>query len=355
MSVVGSVVGSVAASVADSVVTPGACARPSPPRIGIAGAGAIGCSLAAQFAAAGNPVSVLARGAALTAIRDDGIHWTSAIRGTSVAQVAASDDAAELGVQDLVFVCVKAHDLAAVLPKLTPWIGPETLIVPTVNGVPWWYFHGEAGRFKDQPVRAVDPHGLLSQALPWRQLIGCVIFMTAELTGPARVVANNPDLMILGELDNQLSARLDWLRGVVAGTGIEARASDRIRDNLWVKIIANLTSNPLSVVAEATLEQIYREPTLKKVSGAMLHEVLALAAAYGARVAFDPLTFTEQGAAMGPVRTSMLQDYQRGRRLELAAIGDAVLEFAERFDFPMPVTRSVLAVAHFRDLQSKRS
>jgi 2-dehydropantoate 2-reductase len=158
-------------------------------------------------------------------------------------------------------------------------------------------------------------------------------------------------LIVLGELDNRLTDRLAWLQALIAETGIEARATDRIRDNLWVKIIANLTSNPLSVLADATLEQIYGDASLKAVSDAMMHEVMTVAAAYGARVLFDPLTFAEQGAAMGAVRTSMLQDYQNRRPLELAAIGDAVLELAQRFDIAMPITRSVLAIAHFRDAQ----
>jgi 2-dehydropantoate 2-reductase len=142
---------------------------------------------------------------------------------------------------------------------------------------------------------------------------------------------------------------------MVEKSGIEARASDRLRDSLWTKIIANLTSNPLSVVSGATLEQIYTHPGLRRIAVNILHEGLAVAAAYGARMQFDPHTFLELAAGMGAVRTSMLQDFEKGLPLELAAIGDAVLELAELMDIDMPATRDVIELARFRSMQTKET
>jgi 2-dehydropantoate 2-reductase len=157
-------------------------------RIGIAGAGAIGCTLAARLAAGGHQVNVLARGETLAAIRRDGIRLFD-LDGQHHVQVEASDNAANLGEQDLIFLCTKAQGLASLLPQLQPMIGAETVVIPVVNGVPWWYFHGEGGRYDGRRVNAVDPQSVLSQALDLRHVIGCVVFITANC--PAIAVAES--------------------------------------------------------------------------------------------------------------------------------------------------------------------
>ena len=175
----------------------------SPLRIGIAGAGAIGCTLAARLAGNGHTVNVLARGETLTAIRRDGIHLSD-LDGHHHVQVEASDDAASLGEQDLIFLCTKAQALASLLPQLQPMIGAETVVIPVINGVPWWYFHGEGGRYDGQRVNAVDPQSTLNQALDLRHVIGCVVFITAHCPANAVAESNTPHLMIFGEPDNRL-------------------------------------------------------------------------------------------------------------------------------------------------------
>jgi len=316
------------------------------PRIGIAGAGAIGCTLAARLAGSGRAVSLLARGATLAALRRDGVRLRDR-QGEHQTPVNASDRAAALGEQDLLFLCVKSHDLPALLPALEPMLGADTLVVPVLNGVPWWYFLGEGGRFAGQTVAAVDPGGRLAARLAPPRLIGCVAFVTAESPAPGMAVTGNPLRLVCGEPDHRPSERLERLCALLAAAGIEARASERIRDALWTKLIANLSSNPLSVVGDASLEEIYSHPELHRLVCDILHEGLLVAAAYGARVEFDPPGFLERGAAMGAVRTSMLQDHARGRPLELAAIGDAVLELAARLDIPMPRSREIIALARF--------
>lgn len=326
----------------------GATVGENPLRIAVAGAGAIGCTLAATLAHAGQPVSLLARGATLEAVRRNGVQLLRA-HDTLHVHLRASASAAELGVHDAVFVCTKAQDLPGIVPSLAPLIGPDTCIVPMINGVPWWYFQRLPGRLSGRAVESVDAGGALLRALPGEQLLGAVQFLTAERLGPGVVSSINPMLVVLGELDHTETPRAERLVRAFNAAGIESRLSPRIRDPLWTKIIANLTSNPLSVITGATLDALYSDPRLLPIVRKIMHECLALAAAYGARIDFDPPSFIEQAVGMGAVRTSMLQDALAGHPLELAAIGDAVLELADLQGIAMPVTRDILALTHFRD------
>lgn len=329
-----------------------AAASVAPLRICIAGAGAIGGTLAVRLSAAGHQVSVLARGQTLQAIRERGLTLHD-LHGTTHARPQASQRA-EFGVQDVIFVCAKSQDMGALLPQIAPMVGEQTVVIPTNNGVPWWYFHREGGRFDGQTVRAVDPDGALCRAVPLESLIGSVLFITAEVSAPGEIRSVNPHLMVLGEPSGAMSERLLRVRAAVEAAGIEARATDRIRDKLWTKIIANISTNPLSVITQGTLEQLYGLPELREVVSQIMRETLLVAASHGARVDIDPLTFVQLGEAMGAFRTSMLQDWERGRPLELAAIGDAVLEMAERYQLPMPVTRAMVSLARFRGTTSEQ-
>lgn len=311
------------------------------------GAGAIGCTIAARLALANQDTSLVARGEALTSIQRQGICLTD-LEGEHQVAVKATADIAALGVQDVVFLCTKAPALQGLLPSLTPLLANDTVVVPLVNGVPWWYFHGESGRFAGDWIEAVDPGGALSRALDPQHILGCVVYITAEVQAPGLVVATNPHMLILGEPDNSQSERLARVCTLLTNAGIRTQASERIRDPLWTKIIANLTSNPLSVVTGATLGQVYSEPSLAPIVNKMLNETLLIAASYGARINLDPKSLMAMGAGMGAVRSSMLQDYCQGRPLELAAIGEAVLELAERQGLNMPVTRDILNLARFR-------
>ena len=314
-------------------------------RITVAGAGAIGATLAARLAHAGHAVSVLARGATLSALRRHGARLDDL--GGSLQAAVTADDRACFGEQDIVFLCCKSQDLPALAVQVAPLVGAGTLVVPTGNGVPFWYFHREGGRFEGRTVEAVDPGGAIGRFLPPDQVIGAVTFITAESPEPGRAVARNPHLMMLGEPGNGASPRLVALAGLLTGAGIEGRVVDRLRDKLWTKIIANLTSNPLSVTAQTTLDQIYSRPDLLPTVRAVMLEAMLAAACHGARMTVDPIEFLKLGTAMGPVRTSMLQDFDRGRPLELAAIGDAVVEIAGLYGLPMTATRQMLQ--HTRD------
>lgn len=313
-----------------------------PARTLIAGAGAIGCTLAARLGAAGHDVTVLARGRTLQVLREQGVHLDD-LDGPLPVRVRAVSDGRDLGPQDLVLLCSKSQDLADLAEQVQPAIGPGTTIVPLVNGVPFWFFHRHGGRFDGETVRSVDPEGRLGVLLPLDQVLGAVVFITAEAIAPGRVTSRTPHLLMLGEPGGGLSERLQRVCALVRTGGIEARPLDRIRDKLWTKLLANLTSNPLSVLTGATLGQIYSDPRWRPTVTALMHEVMLTAAAYGARLEIDPIEFIRLGGEMGAVRTSMLQDHERGRPLELAAIGDAIVELAQRYSLPTPHTAELLA------------
>ena len=292
------------------------------------------------LAMAGHRVSLLARGPALRAARAGALRLDD-LSGTATGQVAASERP-DFGVQDILFLCAKSQDLPILAATVQPLIGPDTIVVPTPNGVPFWYFHGEGGRFAGRPVLSVDPENQIARSLPSGQIVGAVLFMSAEVVAPGHVVSRTPRRMMLGEPAGGSSERLRRLCILLNGAGIAATPVDQIRDPLWTKIVANLTSNPLSVVSGATLGQIYTRPDLLAIVRPVMHEAMLVAACHRARLTADPIGIVALGASMGDVRTSMLQDYQRGKPLELAAIGDAVIELAGHFDLPMTATRALL-------------
>lgn len=309
-------------------------------RIGIAGAGAIGGTLAARLSAAGHEVSVLARGATLAALRRNGLVLRD-LSGELRSRPPASDRATDLGPQDVVFLCAKSHGMADLLEAAMPLIGPDTVVVPAVNGIPWWYFHGVSGPHAGQPVRAVDPQGALLARTPLSRLIGCVVYITAESPEPGVAVSRSPHRLVLGEPGGGGSDRLARLCVLLDEAGIAAQPSPSIRETIWAKLAANLSSNPLSVVAGATLGQIYGEMPLRGLAEAIVRETLAVAEAYGARPSVEPRALLDQGATLGDFRTSMLQDFEAGRPLELA----------DRYAVPMPTTCAVLSLARFRAAQ----
>lgn len=320
----------------------------------IAGAGAIGCTLAARLAKSGQKVNVLARGSTLSKIQQSGIHLSD-IDGIHDVVVHASDCASSLGPQDLIFVCTKAPSLPVMLEAIQPMLHDKTIVVPVVNGIPWWYFQGIESRFSGDSIQTLDPEDALKKSLPHKHLIGSVVFITAYRNSPGVVSSTTPHLIVLGEINHQLSERVESVRKIIENAGIEARTTDNIRDQIWTKVAANLTSNPLSVLTKGTLEQLYTDKHLKPLVRSMLDEVLLTAAAYGARIRFDPHTFMELGAGMGKVKTSMLQDYEAGQPLELDAIGYAVLELAKKIGTPMVATQNLLDLTQFVAIQRQKS
>ncbi|NLS00751.1 2-dehydropantoate 2-reductase [Rhizobium sp. P38BS-XIX] len=322
-------------------------------KICVAGMGAIGIGLAARMRQAGFPVCAIARGDNLTSIRDNGIHFIDADGDHHVYVDAGS--ATDFPAQDIVFLCPKSQDLPALAASIKPLLHQETLIVPVINGIPWWYFDGDSQKSSCRPIHAVDPQNSLRRDLPSSQIIGTTTVMTIERVSPGVARTFNPLKMTIGEIDNRDTDRVRMLERILLRAGIETRVTDRIRDAVWTKVVRNLISNPMTAITGATLFENFADNDLAGISRQMLYEVLPVIAAYGARIEVDPKSILESGRAMGPVKTSMLQDLERGSPLELAAICDAVIELAEIHGIPMPVTRAITGLARFRGMKSHRS
>ncbi len=241
------------------------------PSICVFGAGAIGGLVAAKLEAAGTPVSVVARGAHLTAMRQDGlVLHTGGERVVTRPNAVAHGDA--IGPQDYLLITLKAHSLEPALPQLAPLVGPGTTIVAAVNGMPWWYTYGLPAPFTDRPVTAVDPAGALWAALPPAQCLGCIIYPAATVTAPGVIDHTYGDRFSLGEPDGQRTERANTLSTLLIAAGMKAPVRPRIRDELWVKLWGNMAFNPLSALTTATLDVITGDPGSRGVARAMMLE-----------------------------------------------------------------------------------
>ncbi len=311
------------------------------------GAGAIGGYLAAKLAAAGADVSVVARGPHLAAIQAQGLVLRSE-EGEITTHPRAAADAAELGPQDYVVVTLKAHSVPAALPQLMPLLGPETAVVMGVNGVPWWYFHGLPGPYANRRLASVDPGDAQWNAITPRRVIGCVVYPAAEVVAPGVIQLIEGDRFSLGEPDGSRSERVLKLSEALIRAGLKAPVRPKIRDEIWVKLWGNLSFNPISALTHATLAQIVADDGTRAVARAMMLEAQAIAERLGVRF---PLTVDRRIAGAGAVgahRTSMLQDLERGRPLEIEALVGAVAELGRMTETPSPAIDTVLALIRLR-------
>jgi 2-dehydropantoate 2-reductase len=315
-------------------------------RICVFGAGAIGGYLAARLAGGGQEVSVVARGPHLAAIRAGGLRLRIGGR-EEVARVAATDDPAALGPQDYVIVTLKAHSLPPVVDRLKPLFGPDTCFVTAMNGVPYWYFHGVGG-MAWRRVEAVDPGGAVSAAIPPDRALGCVVYPACEAPEPGVIEHLSGDRFTLGEPDGSKSARAEALSKALIAAGFKAPVRPRIRDEIWVKLWGNVAFNPLSALTCQTLDVLATEPGLRAVARAMMLEAQAVAEALGVRFAIDVDKRIEGAAGVGAHKTSMLQDLERGRPMEIDALVTAVTELGRAASVPTPAIDMVLALVQAR-------
>ncbi len=311
------------------------------------GAGAIGGYMAAKLEAAGTPVSLVARGAHLQAVQRDGLALHSGgERTVTRPRAVAHGDA--IGPQDYLLITLKAHSLEPALPQLAPLIGPGTTVVSAVNGVPWWYTHGLPAPFGGRRVAAVDPSGALWDALPPSQCLGCIVYPAATVTEPGVIEHTYGDRFSLGEPDGQRSERAATLSALLIAAGLKAPVRPRIRDELWVKLWGNLAFNPLSALTAATLDVITGDPGTRGVARAMMLEGQAVGEGLGVRFAIDVDKRIEGAAEVGRHKTSMLQDLELGRPLEIEALLGAVVEMAGWVGVETPICRAVLALVRQR-------
>ena len=330
-------------------------------KICVVGAGAIGGVLAFRLAAHGHDVSVVARGPHLAAIVGRGLALIDGLDGdrVSVQAIAASDDPAAFGEQDVVFVTLKAHAIPAMLPRLRPLIGPDTTIVPAINGLPWWYFQHEGGEHDGLVVRSVDPAGDMAARVAPERIVGCVVHVGAEVPEPGVVRHSAGRSFIVGEIDRRLAdPRTDRVRALAAALdecGLAATVSADIRYDVWAKLIGNLSFNPVAALTYADMARICASEPLLEVIRAMLVEGMEVARRYGVTIAMTPDQRIDVARHLGAVRISMHQDFVARRRPEIDAIVGSVIELAERVEAPVPVTRMIRALVEARAISEKLS
>jgi len=302
-------------------------------RICVVGAGAIGGVLAAGLAATDAEVSVLARGATLRAIRAGGLRVESG-SGEVVAKLTASDDGAELGEQDMVVVAVKAQALPGALPGIVPLLGPETAVLSTLNGVPWWFFDGFGGPCAGRHLDSVDPGGRVAAALPAGRVIGGTVHMSASSPEPGVVRRYSGNGLIIGSPDGDPSARVSQLAAVLREAGFDITVSARVREDIWYKLWGNLTVNPVSALTGATADQILADDLVRVFCESAMLETREIGARIGCPIEQTPADRNTR--KLGKFRTSMLQDADAGRGLELDALTGAVREIGAIVGVPTP-------------------
>jgi 2-dehydropantoate 2-reductase len=319
-------------------------------RICVFGAGAIGGLMAARLAHKGAAeVTVIARGPHLAAMRAGGLRLVSEETGEEfTVPVRAAATPEEAGPQDVVVVALKAVGLPAAAPNIARLLGPETAICSAVNGIPWWYFHGFAGEHQGRRVESVDPGGIVSAHLPPGRAIGCIVYPAAEVTAPGVVTHTYGDRFTLGEPSGERTPRVSALSEALIAAGFKAPVRPKIRDEIWVKLWGNLAFNPISALTANTLDQLTADEGQRGVARAMMLEAKAVAEALGARFAIDVDKRIAGAAEVGAHRTSMLQDLERGRPMEIEALLGVVVELADLVGLPAPTCRTVLALVRAR-------
>lgn len=308
----------------------------------IVGAGAVGAYIGAKMSRAGYDVTMHARGPHLKAMQEKGVRVVSA-DDDFVARPRLVSDLKDAGTMDVVFLCVKAHGLPPLAAQLAPVIGPDTTFVSAQNGIPWWYFQGDDGPLAGTRLERVDPGGVISQAIEARRVIGSLIYFATEISEPGVVKHNEGNRISMGEPDGSRSERIQAIAKALIASGLRAPVTTHLRSEIWVKILGNIAFNPISALTGATLAQILNHPDTTDLVRNIMIETEALTKKLGLELQITIEQRMAGAAKIGEHKTSMLQDLEAGRPLELEAITGAVLEIAERIGHPMPQTRAVYA------------
>ena len=306
----------------------------------VAGAGAIGAYIGARMTQAGFDVTLFARGPHLRAMQERGVQVKSAA-GDFVARPEIAESLEGLGPVDVVFLGVKAHGVCALAPQLKPVLGRDTTVVSTQNGIPWWYFQGFGGEWDGLRLESVDPKGVISANIPARQVIGSIVYFSTEITAPGVVQHIEGNRISLGEPDGSRSDRCRRIAEALIASGLRAPVTTRMRHEIWVKVLGNASLNPVSALTRATLVQMVRDPGVCSVIRNIMEEVEAVSKKLGMEL---PVSIDQRIAGaekVGEHKTSMLQDLEAGRPLELEALVGAVVELGNRVGLPMTCTRTV--------------
>ena len=310
----------------------------------IAGAGAIGAYIGARMAQAGFDVTLFARGPHLRAMQERGVLVKSA-EGDFVARPKIADSLEELEPPDVLFLGVKAHGLTQLAPLLKPVLGPGTTVVSTQNGIPWWYFQGFGGEWDGLRLERVDPGGVISSAIEARRVVGSIVYFSTEITAPGVVQHIEGNRISLGEPDGSRSDRCRRIAEALIACGLRCPITARIRHEIWVKVLGNASFNPVSALTRATLVQMVRDPEVCSLIRNIMQEVEEVSRKLGLDL---PVSIDQRIAGaekVGEHKTSMLQDLEAGRSMELEALVGAVVELGSRVGLPMPYTKTVYACA----------
>ena len=317
-------------------------------KICIFGAGAIGGYMGVKLAQAGADVSLVARGPHLAAMKDKGLTLIEEGGEPVTVPVTASDNPADLGPQDYVIVTLKAHSVPPVVPKMQPLIGDHTTIVSGVNGVPWWYFHKIGTYLEGTRLESVDPGNAQWDGFGPDRVLGCVVYPAAEVIEPGVIKHIEGNRFSLGEPDGSKSDRATALSQALSSAGLKAPVRPRLRDEIWVKLWGNLSFNPISALTHATLDVLCTDPGTRAVARGMMLEAQEIAEKLGVKFPIDVERRIDGGAAVGAHRTSMLQDLDQGRPMEIDALVGSVQELGRVTGTPTPTIDTVLALVQLR-------
>ena len=313
-------------------------------KMAIVGAGAIGAFLGAKLALSGEDVYLIARGPHLRAMQADGVRVRSP-EGDFEAHPTATDDYESIGPVDFVFLTVKAHSLTGIAPNLAPLLGPDTAVVSAQNGIPWWYFMGHGGPFDGESIESVDPGGVIAGAIDQSRIIGCVIYPSTAIVEPGVIEHIEGNRFSLGELDGSSSDRCKRLAGAFIAAGLRAPIRGHIRHDMWIKLLGNVVFNPMSALTGATLVEMVTHPETSATVRAVMTEADEVAQGLGVRLPFTVEQRMEGARKVGAHKTSMLQDLEAGRPMELESVVGVVIELGEKLGLPMPLTRTLYSCA----------
>lgn len=316
-------------------------------KVCIFGAGAIGGYMGVKLAKAGADVSLVARGPHLSAMQEKGLTLIEEEETTTVS-VTASDDPTTLGVQDYVIVTLKAHSVPPVVSKMARLIGPNTTIVSGVNGVPWWYFHQLEGEHEGTRLESVDPGNVQWDGFGPDRVLGCVVYPAAEVIEPGVIKHIEGNRFSLGEPDGSKSERALTLSKILSSAGLKAPVRPKLRDEIWVKLWGNLSFNPISALTHATLDVLCTDEGTRAVARNMMLEAQEIAERLGVKFPIDVDRRIAGGAAVGAHRTSMLQDLDQGRPMEIYALVASVQELGRVTNVPTPTIDTVLGLVRLR-------
>jgi len=306
----------------------------------VAGAGAIGAYVGGRMAQAGFDVTLFARGPHLRAMQEHGVQVRSP-EGDFVGRPAIASSLEQVGPVDVVFLGVKAHGLPQLAPLLKPVLGPDTTLVSTQNGIPWWYFQGFGGKWEGLRLERIDPGGVISSAIEAHRVVGSIVYFSTEITAPGVIQHIEGNRITLGEPDGTRSDRLRRIAEALIASGLRCPITTRIRHEIWVKVLGNASFNPVSALTRATLVQMVRDPGVCSVIRNIMQEVEEVSHKLGMEL---PVSIDQRiagGEKVGEHKTSMLQDLEAGRPMELEALVGAVVELGERVGLPMTCTRTV--------------